>query len=409
MSKRRCGYRISSTKTCSRTAKPGTDRCWQHSNASRGGNARNRRREKGRPTASLPAAPLPTETTRREPNRLLRPVRHGPQGRISDDEEALRWLADRVRVHTSGNSGGITPQQTMKNYHGIAALRRMTQPEALPYGAKAVFAGGTCLALGHRLVERYSEDIDLVILGCSGLDVAQRNEVLDELAALASGHGLLASQVLRRKPSTFLKQEVGYPRTIEPESASRLSIQVDAGFADDLPERDITTVSVETYLSLRGDRNFAAHFDDLLIPEVPAVKPRVTMAEKLIALHQRAVAGQRKALASRARDAIDIGAMAEHEPTLRSLAETGSTIADFDERQAQRAEGVDPDTLSGRRLLVRRPLGGFADSPVWKMGDPMNEALRRGYQGIGHLIYDKTKKPRFEDVVERVHHIRHLL
>ena len=55
------------------------------------------------------------------------------------------------------------------------------------------------------------------------------------------------------------------------------------------------------------------------------------------------------------------------------------------------------------------PLVASPIHPVWKTGDPMNKALRDGYQGLGRLIYDKSKKPKFEDVVARVHEIRDLL
>ena len=407
MSRERCGYQISATKTCRNYPKPGEDRCWQHIDAPSKGKAGKARL---RNSSAAPAAPLVTPIGRRQPQSPpQRPSRHGPQGDIADDEPALQWSADRVRAHTSGTSDGITAYQTMKNYHGIAALRRMTQEGNLPHGAKAVFAGGTCLALGHRLVERYSEDIDVVIVGCSDLGADQRDEVLNALEVLASDHGRLPSLGARRSSGKFANLELGYQRTIEPEDTKSLGIKIDAGFADTLPERDLTTVSVETYSSLRGDRPFATLYDDLVIPEVVAVKPRVTMAKKLIALHQRAVAGNRKSLAGRARDVANIGALANHDPTLHSLREQGSTVADIDMRQAERAKGIDPNTPAGKRLCVRRPPGGFADSPVWKTGDPMNKALRDGYQGLGRLIYDKSKKPKFEDVVARVHEIRDLL
>ena len=297
MSRERCGYQISATKMCRRYRKPGKNRCWQHIDAPDKDSA-----GKVRAGVSSTASTAPLETPiwrQRSQGGPQRPSRHGPQGDVADDEPALRWLADRVRAHTSGTSEGITAYQTMKNYHGIAALRRVAQDGSLPHGAKAVFAGGTCLALGHRLVERYSEDIDVVIVGCSDLEADQRDEVLNALEVLASDHGRLPSLGARRHSGKFVNLELGYQRTIEPEDTKSLGIKIDAGFADTLPERDLTTVSVETYLSLRGDRPFATLYDDLVIPEVVAVKPRVTMAEKLVALHQRAVAGNRKSLAGR--------------------------------------------------------------------------------------------------------------
>ena len=406
-----CGYPISKNRKCRRRIGLHEARCWQHREQRPSSRLPKRRakRQPSTPTDSAqPSALSLSAQSRGSRQRLQRPDRKGQQGRITDDDEALRWLAERTRAHTAGNTRGLTAYHVMRNYHGVASLKGMTRPGALPHQARAIFAGGTCLALGHKLVERYSEDMDVVIAGCADLGPDERDEVLDALAD-ALIQDLSKPHVLRRKPGTFIKLQADYQRTIESTSDTGLCVVVDAGFADDLPARDITSVPVETYLSIRGDRPFASHYSDLAIPAVPAVKPRVTMAEKLIALHQWAAVGHRKALASRARDVMDIGAMATHEPTLQSLTEPGSTIADFDTRQAKRAEGIDPATTAGRRLHARRPPGGFADSPAWRLGHPMNEALRDGYRSIGHLIYDRSKMPPFEDVVTSVHEIRDLL
>ena len=389
--------RVCAEPGCRRAVRTrGESRCWEH-----------RRR-----TAQRAPPAVRADAGGRRPSRPgpERPARAGGQGRIADDREALLWLADRTRAHTAGNTSGLTAYQIMRNYHGIAALGRLAAPGALPHGASAVFAGGTCLALGHRLVERYSEDIDIVIAGAAGLSPGEREEVLDAVADLVLDGGRLAARPsCRRVPGLFTKIEADYPQTVEPAGTPNLYIRVDAGFADDLPARDVQAVRVETYLSLRGDRPFAGLYTDLAVPDVPAVKPAVTMAEKLIALHQRAVAGNRRSLSARARDVVDIGALASHKPTVRSLAAPRSTPADIDARHAARAAGLDPDTAAGRRRRIRRPPDGFADSPVWQPGHPMNKALENGYQGIGHLIYDRSRKPRFADVVARVHEMRDLL
>ncbi len=273
----------------------------------------------------------------------------------------------------------------------------------------AVFSGGTCLAMGHRLTERYSEDIDRVLAGAGGLGEDQRLEVLD-----AVKRALLAADVedhYERRSAHFIRQDIIYPKSIEDPSRfeGELRVRVDAGFADHLPDQDITTVHVEPYLSLRGDRQFASHFADLEPQAVLAVKPRVTLVDKLIALHQRAEAGQRKSLMKRGRDVFDIGCLLRHGPTLESLSEPGFTPTDLDQRQMVRDLASPPGGPGSERLHIRRPSGGFADSPVWDMGHSMNKALRKGYEGIARLVYDKSKRPRFEEVVSRVHEVRHLL
>ncbi len=373
-------------------------------------------------TASPPAKPKKRQDGRIKHNRRRstrtgskqdaqqRPVRDGTNAIVLNDSEALRWLCESLRRHTAGMGNGLNSFQAMQNYHGLSALGRLTADNALPYGVRTVFGGGTCLALGHRLTERYSEDIDVVLVGARELGDNQRAEVLDAVrTVMLSADGV--ADIGGRRNQHFVQQEISYLRTVEDRSLpnSRLKVRVDAGFADQLPDGDITTVNVETFLSLRGDRTFASHFRDLHSLEVRAVKPRLVLIEKMIALHQRGVAGQEAALRSRARDVFDIGCLLDDEPTLVSLSEPGFSAADIDHRQMQRDQKTPTTTHRSKRLQVRRPPGGFAESLIWRPGNPMHEALKQSYNSMGGLVYDKSKKPRFENVVQRVHDVQNVL
>ena len=151
MSSKRCGHPIARGKTCQRRVGPADDRCWQHRKNTKSIKVQ---RSGGRRSAGgRTPDPAPAGSSGARSARLPRPARSGTQGRITDDMQALRWLAERTRVHTAGNTAGLTAYQVLRNYHGIAALGKMTRVGSLPHGARAVFAGGTCLALGHRLVE----------------------------------------------------------------------------------------------------------------------------------------------------------------------------------------------------------------------------------------------------------------
>ena len=144
MSGETCGYLISRNRRCRRPAAAGEERCWQH----RGKTPASTKRPKKR-------------SARRRSGAQAQPVAVSSR---APDPPLAAWGG-----HAAGNTRGLTAHQVMRNYHGVAALREMTCDGALPHGARAVFAGGTCLALGHKLVERCSEDIDIVIAGCSGL------------------------------------------------------------------------------------------------------------------------------------------------------------------------------------------------------------------------------------------------
>ena len=413
-----CGYDLGGGRECQRRVKGAL--CWQH--------GRTGKKTSGRKTAAQRAASLSLSQSAQPPEALPQAKSKSPRRKRSappprpnpavlpgtsvlQDSAALTWLVNETRRHTAGNGPGLSPFQIMQNYHGVSALSRLTQPGALPHGVDAVFAGGTCLALGHHLVERYSQDIDIVLVGGDQLDPGQRDEVLDAVgAAVSSGTGLTHKS--ERRGPHFIRKEMFYQRTLEPSSVptADMFVKTDVGFADHLPPQDITTVAVDTYLALRGSRPFAAHYGDLSVVEVLAVRPSVTLVEKLIALHQRASVGERRSLMSRARDVLDIGCLLDDAPTIASLQRPGSTPTDIDARQIQRAQSVPPGTPAAKRQGIRRPLGGFADSPVWQNGHRMNQALRQAYaSSIGALTYDRSKKPAFDEVVERVHANRALL
>ena len=406
-----CGYDLGGGRQCQRRVKVGL--CWQHVSTAKKASspvsvAQSASSVSLSRSAQIPQPHQQTNPKPRQRKRSAPPPRPTPSvpagSSILQDPAALAWLANETRRHTAGTGPGLNPFQIMQNYHGVSALSRLTQPAALPHGARAVFAGGTCLALGHHLVERYSQDIDLVLIGGDQLDPEQRDEVLDAVDAAVSGPGLTHKS--QRRAPHFIRKEVFYQRTVEPANVppAAMFVKTDTGFADHLPACDVVTVEVDTYLSLRGSRPFARHYGDLSVPHVLAIKPRVTLVEKLVALHQRAAVGERRSLMSRARDVIDIGSLLAHPPTVASLQHPGSTAADIDTRQIARAQSVPPGTKAERRLAVRRPPGGFADSPVWQDGHPMNTALKNAYSGsIGMLVYDRSKKPTFGEVMERVH------
>ena len=419
-----CGYDLGDGRRCGRKVKQG--HCWQHrknpqpklsaqktaaARQSAASSAAAVQSHQSVPQSPLQSAPSPPPAGKRS-GPAPAPTPSVPSGgSLLQDPAALEWLANETRRHTAGNGPGLSFFQIMQNYHGVSVLSELTRPSALPHGIQAVFAGGTCLALGHGLVERYSQDIDIVLIGGSSLSQEKREEVLDAVGNIVSSGANLQNKSERRG-THFIGKEVSYQRTLEPSSVTDtdMFIKIDAGFANDMPAHDITKVSVDTYLSLRGSRPFASHYGDMSVADIHAVKPRITLAEKLIALHQRAAAGERRALGGRARDVFDIGSLLDDDPTVASLQHPGSTPADIDDRQAARAQSAPQGTRAASRRSIRRPPGGFADSPAWESGHPMNAALKQAYGStMSALAYDRSKIPGFDEVMGRVHAHRHLL
>ena len=264
-----CGYDLGGGRKCRRRVKKKGLLCWQHRRARKHASTAQATASSAPSASPLRSlqSPQPQPRPQRQRKRSAPPPRPNPSvpagASVLQDSAALAWLVNETRRHTAGNGPGLTPFQIMQNYHGVNALGRLAHLGALPHGVRAVFAGGTCLALGHHLVERYSQDIDIVLIGGSHLDRDQRDEVLDAVSAtVASGTGL--THKLERRGPHFIRKEMFYQRTVERPSdpTADMFVKTDTGFADHLPHQDTTTVVVDTYLALRH-RPLAAHYGDL--------------------------------------------------------------------------------------------------------------------------------------------------
>src|SRR5580693_6665494 len=67
-----------------------------------------------------------------------------------------------------------------KDYWVTAALYKIFHSAAAPY---AVFKGGTALSKAHQLIERFSEDIDMVVIASPGESGNQLKNKLKTITA----------------------------------------------------------------------------------------------------------------------------------------------------------------------------------------------------------------------------------
>ncbi len=247
--------------------------------------------------------------------------------------------------------------------------------------ARCVFAGGTSLVSAWAITERYSEDLDLLVL-----TVEQRPTNSAAKRALGVPTGWVASSLnlLKEEIDTRHMGNVGFRR-------SHLEIGGEPGFLKietTVEPTDDALFKTRTVTSLLG--RFATsddldHFPELGGFEMPCVVPGYTAANKFDALHRRAVAGEINELAQRGRDLYDLARIAssEHASEAREL------IPFLAERSS---------SSPGRRQDVPRPQGGYANSPAFKSGSEPQDALKNGYLAATDLIWGKA--PSFDEAIE---------
>ena len=77
-------------------------------------------------------------------------------------------------IQATADHGQIPAVYVENDYWVTRVLKRLQESD---YGETVVFKGGTALSKAHRLIERFSEDIDLALRRDEKLSDAQRGSV----------------------------------------------------------------------------------------------------------------------------------------------------------------------------------------------------------------------------------------
>jgi predicted nucleotidyltransferase component of viral defense system len=309
-----------------------------------------------------------------------------------DDFEAL--------IAAAADGLSIPPEAVEKDYWITQALRGMQA--AFP--SLFIFKGGTSLSKGYRLIERFSEDIDILLLedGLSNSGKEKRMKEICEAAAETAGarpekqsggsrHRRVA---LYRDASDgagpvlpFIQLDVGFSGGIEPHGNRTLGTLI----GETLEARAVTT---------------QAEWDDLGTFEVAVLHPCRTLIEKLILVngvaddHREDLEGlERKRVG---RHFYDIYCLLGHEDVQTALADRES----FDAIVADALE----ITREHFELELERPGDGFASGAAFVGQGVIHEGLEREYERImADFYFGSDPHPPFEATLERVAANAHLL
>ena len=124
---------------------------------------------------------------------------------------------------------GLPESHIEKDYWVTYSLRALSQS---PYSQRAVFKGGTSLSKGYKLIDRFSEDIDLAVLP-TGLSKNQIKRKVLQVHNAASQHlDCIEGHPQESKGSTFRRTMHHYPQigvqTADDQVAPELMIEVNS-------------------------------------------------------------------------------------------------------------------------------------------------------------------------------------
>ena len=130
--------------------------------------------------------------------------------------ELIQATADHIRIPAA---------HVEKDYWVTRVLKRLHESD---YSEAVVFKGGTSLSKAHRLIERFSEDVDLALKRDDGLSDSRRRALLKSIE-----HEI--TQDLQYRPDYPEKSKHGRFRKTarEPQPKSQLELQIETSVACD--------------------------------------------------------------------------------------------------------------------------------------------------------------------------------
>ena len=304
---------------------------------------------------------------------------------------ALRSSPDfRDAVLEAAARLGIAERQVEKDYWVTATLRVLAER----FDGQFLFNGGTSLSKAYQLVERFSEDIDLLLVSDEG---PATEELLDERAAVVGGVCGSVATIDDRTEGFARRMLFPYPELPNTPKAPgmRRQIVVEPGVRGGPRPSERRTIEPLMALALGKD----AVYDDLAAFEIDVLHPARTMVEKLFAVDSM---GQRLARNpelrlpdTAARHFYDLYFLWDEErsPALGWL------------QEADNHEAVIADCLQiSRRWFSAEagvPDGGFAHSVAFT-DEGLASRLRPPYERMmAAVCYPRAPRPTLEEVRSR--------
>lgn len=305
----------------------------------------------------------------------------------------------------AGESLGLPHGVVEKDYWVTQALRALQ----VTYPGEFIFKGGTSLSKGFALIQRFSEDIDILVHddGTAGKKAKyDRLKTMTQTAAQAVGDGA-STRRGGGDDGTYRIELLQYGPETEGPALMLPQIRLDIGVLGGVEPHGMRPIGTLLGDVLRAERDIdIMTFDDLVPFEVPVLHPGRTLVEKLLLVHTsatRSVTDPQLLLQYRAsRHYYDIHCLLGHD-------ECCDLLADRDQFDVILADAVAISTIHFGGVEPR-PDDGFAASLAFCATEPLVTDIVRQYEDTMSAYYFGTNPhPSYDGVCERVDERRELL
>lgn len=312
----------------------------------------------------------------------------------------LRSDLDELDVYVTqiAAATGIPAAHIEKDYwvtevlRGIAAASREN-------GCSIVFKGGTSLSKAHHLIQRFSEDVDLIAVlpagGTKGKDTTLKAFVAGAVEATG-----LASDTDQSATTRGVKRSaiLTYP-TVHGSGTLRPGVLIELGTRGGaLPQRRLAIQSLITEHA--ESVGLPVDFDEAEPVSILVLEPVRTLVDKLVLLHHAATEGDNERKAVTARHYYDVDRLLRNDDIVAQLAQPPVDVFAREVTEHSRAAGLP---------TADRPKGGFATSPAWDPAASPVAAAAYHDVVLTNLVWPGAPRSSFRECCTRVHEIAQLL
>ena len=312
--------------------------------------------------------------------------------RLADDPRDFRGALDAAQENL-----GIALRQLEKDYWVTAILRAI----AGDCREQVLFKGGTSLSKGWGIIERFSEDIDLLLLTAPGDETEVVLNRITRLAEETCGNG--GSHIDSELPGLARITDVPFPMLPNTPRARgmRREIRLEPGVRGGPHPNQ--TVEIRPLVA-DGLGEQAGDFEDLQFFALEALHPARTLVEKLFALHSMGVTlsqdSESSVRGTQARHFYDVFCLTD--PSRSDALAVLQTDGLYEGLLAD-CEQISQKWFEDR--ATKRPVGGFSRSPAFTDETLIDRIAPAFEQTLDELCYPKAKRPRLVDICAHVRSI----
>lgn len=318
--------------------------------------------------------------------------------RLRDHPDDLTAL-----IQQTANARGIPVSHVEKDFWVTEVLRAASAPREirLTDGSRApvtfTFKGGTSLSRVFGIIDRFSEDVDLIAHFPDGASSQARHTVLKAVDNAVQEHlGVAKEHVEVQSSTTGVKRYTAYPyrmregdRNLKDRVVLELGSRGGGAPSTRHPYRSLVADFAMTVLG-----GTISDWEEFAVFDIITLAPERTLLEKLAAVHDAASRLDTERLLRSGRHFYDIYRLLRDSRVVKALGVLG------EEGIATLAEDIDNRSLAGEFSVTPRPPGGYAESPAFDEAHKCFPSIEAGVEASRALVYGEAVT--MKDIIQTV-------